>query len=52
VEPDADQPGSGTVWGVIPLKGFFAYPPERVYSRPCSVMADGAEDMPPRHLAC
>src|SRR4051794_3484249 len=32
--------------------GFFAYPPEEVYSRPCSVMVDGAKDVPPGLLAC
>jgi len=28
-------------------QGFFAYPPEKVYSRPCSVLTDGAGSVPP-----
>jgi hypothetical protein len=32
-------------------KGFFAYPPEKVYSSLYSVMADGAEGIPLRHSA-
>jgi hypothetical protein len=34
------------------MKGFFAYPPEKVYSRPCLILADGAEGVPSRHLVC
>jgi hypothetical protein len=32
--------------------GFFAYPLEKVSSRPCSILADGAEGVPSRHLVC
>src|SRR4051812_30489442 len=33
-------------------KGFSAYPLEKVYSRPCSGPADGAECLSLRRLAC
>ena len=33
-------------------QGFSAYPLEKVYSRPRSALADGAEGVPLRHLAC
>ena len=39
-------------FGVRQLLGFFAYPLEKVHSRPCSVLADGAEGVPSRHLVC